>query len=85
MCIRDSVVTCHASETIVSGCTVSGCGLGVVNSGTSTSLTDSTSQGNDFADILDLSDGFATFEDNSYSTLSHDRLLAPTVLTTTFD
>jgi hypothetical protein len=51
--------------------------MGIVNAGTSTSMTGSTAQDNDFADILDLSEGFTTFEDNTYTTLSHDRVLAP--------
>jgi hypothetical protein len=75
------VVTCRASDTVISDCIVNGCGLGVVNDGTSTSLTGSTSEANDFADILDLSNGFATFEGNTYVTLSHDQLLAPPAAT----
>jgi hypothetical protein len=76
------VVTCRASGTIVAGCSVSGCVFGIVNDGTATSVTDTTTQDNRSADILDLSDGFSTFEDNAYTTISHDPQLAPTIATT---
>jgi hypothetical protein len=71
------VIACGVDDTVIEGCTVSACTMGIVNAGTSTSMTGSTSQDNAFADILDLSTGFTTFEDNTYSTLSHDRVLAP--------
>ena len=79
------VLTCRASDTLISNCEVTGCGLGVVNDGVSTSMTGTTSQSNDFADILDLSTGFSTFEGNTYSTLSHDQLLSPAITATPFD
>jgi len=71
------VIACEVRDTVIEGCTVSACGMGVVNAGISTSMTGSTSQDNAFADILDLSDGFSTFEDNTYTTFSNDRQLAP--------
>ena len=71
------VIACGVDATVIEGCTVSACAMGIVNAGTSTSMTGSTAQDNDFADILDLSEGFTTFEDNTYTTLSHDRVLAP--------
>lgn len=73
------VLTCRSTGTVISDCVVNGCGLGVVNDGVSTSMTGTTSQANDFADILDLSTGFGTFENNTYTTISHDQLLAPAV------
>ena len=74
------VLACAASQTVIDECSVSACGMGIVNAGSSTSMTGTTAQDNDWADILDL-DGFATFEDNTYTTLSHDRVLAPPSIT----
>ena len=72
------VVTCGAGATTISDCTVSACRFGIVNEGGSTSLTNTTTQGNQVADILDLSAGFSVFDGNSYQTLSTERVLAPT-------
>ena len=79
------VITCHASDTVVSDCDVSACGLGIVNAGVSTSMTGTDTQDNEFADILDVSAGFETFEDNTYDTISHDRVLAPSIIGQAFD
>jgi hypothetical protein len=76
------VVACRASGTTISDCTVSACRFGIVNEGGSTSLTDTSMEGNQVADILDLSSGFSVFDGNSYTTLSRDRVVAPTLTLT---
>ena len=71
------VVTCGASTTTVSDCNVTGCRFGLVNEGANTTLTDTSTLGNSVVDILDLSSGFTTFDGNTYTTISHDELIAP--------
>jgi len=70
------LVTTYATGTIVTDCTVTGCSLGVANRSPDATLTGSTIDGSEFADVLDLG-AFLLFEDNVYGTLSHDRLLDP--------
>jgi hypothetical protein len=69
-------VAADAAGTLVTVCTVTHCDLGLVNSGTDTSLTDSKLTFNRFADVLDLA-GFRAFDANAFGTLSHDAFLAP--------
>jgi nitrous oxidase accessory protein NosD len=70
------LLTADATDTVVAGCTVKGCDLGLVNLGTDTSATGSTFTGNKWADVLDLT-GFESFLSNQFGSLSHDAFLAP--------